>query len=777
MSTTVQYILDVETKKAASSLGKVSSQTKKAGKSLKETKASGLQMAGALGAAFTGIASAAGIAANALSSLGSTAIGVAESMYELTKSVVDNINDLNDLSTVSGISAQNIEALRTAFVASGQSADNANVILRNFPRIMNRISDESSDVSKVMKGLGISINDAAGNAKSADQLFGEMLHAIQGIDDQTQKARVAMVLFGRQSSGVVQALGADKFEAFTDAVERYGTKATPKASEAAAQFQKTLALLDLIVARLKQSFAENTGVMGFFGNALKTLVAALQGFNVFMTQGAAGLQQMAKVGLYFAQVVIRTLFEGFKSLVLRGMKPFIDNIDMIYKRLTGETIFESAAKGLANFTLEQFNLTDALNQGVTAYNQELAALEKSASAKDEGTKAADELAAQYKKIAGVLNILNKGTKENTEETNKNTKVKKKQDSAEKERNRLFKQRVKFNKILTEAIKKRNDAIKKANEILQEANSDQLTDLEKINKLEQERLEKLRAISKEQKISTSAAQEAVRARAGRERIALQQSQMQEFGATVAESIGAVSDPSKLVGLIGSFFGPTGSMVAGIVSALSELGQKDPEQIKEEFKIFFEGISKGINALVPLLLTDLYPIILQATGSIVNSILKLPFEFLAAVTKGVIDAFKYIGGIFTDPLGFIVMLGEEIAKAFERLLGFITEPFEGVFGGSMMGGGRMLSGQGGLRFTGANRGLAMLHEGEMVVPRSGQMSSSVARDVEQSNAVGGGSINIVINSAITERSAIDSLVEKIEQRFSAFGQSTSPLFGGR
>jgi hypothetical protein len=159
------------------------------------------------------------------------------------------------------------------------------------------------------------------------------------------------------------------------------------------------------------------------------------------------------------------------------------------------------------------------------------------------------------------------------------------------------------------------------------------------------------------------------------------------------------------------------------------------------------------------------------------LKLPFEFLAAVTKGVIDAFKYIGGIFTDPLGFIVMLGEEIAKAFERLLGFITEPFEGVFGGSMMGGGRMLSGQGGLRFTGANRGLAMLHEGEMVVPRSGQMSSSVARDVEQSNAVGGGSINIVINSAITERSAIDSLVEKIEQRFSAFGQSTSPLFGGR
>ena len=95
---------------------------------------------------------------------------------------------------------------------------------------------------------------------------------------------------------------------------------------------------------------------------------------------------------------------------------------------------------------------------------------------------------------------------------------------------------------------------------------------------------------------------------------------------------------------------------------------------------------------------------------------------------------------------------------------------------MGGGRMLSGQGGLRFTGQNRGLAMLHEGEMVVPRSGQMSSSVARDANIANG-GSGGINIVINSAITERSAVDSLVRKIEERFGSFGQSTSPLFGGK
>ena len=92
--------------------------------------------------------------------------------------------------------------------------------------------------------------------------------------------------------------------------------------------------------------------------------------------------------------------------------------------------------------------------------------------------------------------------------------------------------------------------------------------------------------------------------------------------------------------------------------------------------------------------------------------------------------------------------------------------------------MLSAQGGLRFTGSNRGLALLHEGEAIVPRSGQISSSVARDAQSAISAqgGGGGVTIVINSAITERSAIDGLVRRIEERFGAFGQSTSNLFGG-
>ena len=70
--------------------------------------------------------------------------------------------------------------------------------------------------------------------------------------------------------------------------------------------------------------------------------------------------------------------------------------------------------------------------------------------------------------------------------------------------------------------------------------------------------------------------------------------------------------------------------------------------------------------------------------------------------------------------------------------------------------------------------MLHEGEFVVPQSGQTPQQVQRRLDQSG--GGSGPQIIINSAIVEHSAIDALVRRIEERFGAFGAGTSTLFGG-
>jgi len=775
MSTTVQYILDVKTGKATKALGDTAKKTDKVGKSLNTTKMSGLQAAGALGAAFTGIGAAAGIAASAVGALANTAIKAAEAMFDLTTSVVDNINDLNDLSTVSGISAQNIEALRTAFVASGQSADSANTILKMFPRIMNQLSNETSDTSKVFRGLGLSMRDAAGNAKSADQVFIEMIHAVQGIDDQTQKARTAMALFGRQASGVVQALGADKFEAFTDAVERYGTRAGPEASKSAAQFQKNLALLDLVSKRAKQSFVENTGVLNFFEGALKKVIASIAALNVFLQSGADGLKKLGQAGLLLVNLVLRQLFEGFKKLVLQGMKPTFDLFNMLSEQVTGKSIFGNLAQTIGDLTLNTFDLNDAVDDGIAAYRKEMQVLNESTDAKDEASKSAEQLKKDYALVESVLAKLNKAIKKDTKDTKKNTAAKKDQQQGEKARLAQLKRQAELLKVLANENKKRFAAIKEMRDIIKDAGSDQITELEKINQLEQERLDKLTLIGKQEGVNTDAAKKAVKDRSEREKEALKQKGVVGALGVAQTALGAASDPTALIGAVAGAFGPIGSAVGGIVQGLADLGKKDPEQVKEEFRATFEGIAQGIKVLVPLLIETLPPLLFDAALAIIDAILRIPQQLMVIIGKGLTQAFKAIGGIFGDPLAFFASIGEAIGNSIKRLFDFFTAPFTESFGGSMMSGGRMLSGQGGLRFTGGD-GLAMLHQGEMVVPRSGQISSSVARDVESARG-GSGSVNITINSIITERSAIDSLVEKIEERYGSFGQSTNPLFGGR
>ena len=90
----------------------------------------------------------------------------------------------------------------------------------------------------------------------------------------------------------------------------------------------------------------------------------------------------------------------------------------------------------------------------------------------------------------------------------------------------------------------------------------------------------------------------------------------------------------------------------------------------------------------------------------------------------------------------------------------------------GGKYITSARGGIKFTGAEEGLAMLHRGEFVVPEPGQMPQAVQRTM----GMGNGGITININASVVESNAVDELVRQIERRFQTFGSSTSPLFGG-
>jgi hypothetical protein len=218
-------------------------------------------------------------------------------------------------------------------------------------------------------------------------------------------------------------------------------------------------------------------------------------------------------------------------------------------------------------------------------------------------------------------------------------------------------------------------------------------------------------------------------------------------------------------------PEVAAVMGIVSSLEALGQQSPEELRAEMEATTQAIITGIEILPDLLVNVLPPVLAKFTAEMTLLLtFKLPFILIDALIRGAFEIVKAFETFFSGR-SFFEAIGSGIESAFDSIIEFFKSVFDpGLM--SFMSGGKFLSAEGGIRFTGRDRGLAMLHEGEFVVPQSGQAPQQVQRRLNNRQA----GPQIVINSAVVDSNAIDSLVRQIESRFGAFGASTSTLFGG-
>lgn len=247
-----------------------------------------------------------------------------------------------------------------------------------------------------------------------------------------------------------------------------------------------------------------------------------------------------------------------------------------------------------------------------------------------------------------------------------------------------------------------------------------------------------------------------------------------------ALAASSGPSGTIQAIGEAFDKLTLGISGIIAdsitGIAALGEKSPKEIQQEFDNFVKAFSRGLEMLPRVLIQVLPKFIVQLTVGILKGILKLPFLIADAIGELFVRAWtavkEFFKSIFTKE-GREQRRQEKRARKRRGEKSPIGEFFENLGESSefYMSGGIMQA-QSGIRFTGAKRGFAMLHEGESVVPASGRTGQAEQRSFNQAK---GNGINIVINSAVVENRAIDELVRKLEHRFGTFGVGKSSLFG--
>jgi len=773
--TVVQYILKVDAKgaeqglegvakdadKAAKELDGLTDSTKKSNKGLDESDKSskraskglrGLKIAGAAAAGALAGIGAVGIATiGTIGALATAYVDAQRAAFDFSREVVDSVNQLNDLSAQSGLSANSIQAVITAFEGSGQSAQAAEAFVGRFPRLFADLSAGAGRASEAAQKLGISLTDASGATKSADQILIDVTRGLQAIEDPTERATQGFLLLGRSAGQFLQAFGATSdFENFLELSNLFGVKTGPEASASAARFQEQLAFVDLAVKGLRQQFVDALGGIDYFNDRLLDGIKILATLGDFIAENQGLFSELGQslkgTGLGVLQF-LQALIGPFASFVNKSFQIVNDQIIRLTRGLkmvgviSDETFynFANAARSAESAVSTAAELATRLG------NVDFGGSGAGVGGR-QSSKRAEELIGSI--LAGVSQSV-KDSRPQVDELSNSVEAlgNNSQDASNKiaeDANAAFRNLIRIGQSFQDI----DPAVRAAQKVVDEIN-DSITDLEIAgrpttiaNKLLAEAENRL-----------AKARDEVAAKTDRAAKAERQAQI-DAAAGIFESVASL-DASAIV----SIFAPVAGQILG---TLEKIGSTTPEQKREQIAAQVEAIKLGI-AQLPTLFIELIPL--------------LAFGILEALTDGfqllvinlidiIKDRLKFLGSIRdSDPSGN--RRNENFRNALQRFF----DPNQSTF----MGGGRFIpKAQGGIRFTGAQDGLAMLHRGEFVVPQSGQRPQQVDRQMQGT----GGGLTVNINSAVVDRNAVDALVRQIEIRFNnQFGTSSSNLFGGR
>jgi len=821
MANVVQYILDIKSGKATKGLKKMGDSADRADKKLGRVKKSGLQMASQLGNAVTGLAAGFGMAAMAVGTMFRAVGDLAKGARDLSKEVVDSVNNLNDLSAISGLSAQTIQALAASFEASGQESSKAQGFVGKWPKIYSDLATEGSKAAVAAKQLGIEITNSDGSMKSSDELLRNITSSLQAVSDDTQRATAGFAILGRAGADFLQALGKTaEFDAFHNLTEKFGVKTTPRASAEAAEFQATLAAMKVVTSGLKQDFINATGGIAIFtGFMRKTIIVAVA------LQEMISANQDAFILLGESMATMSAgLFELFQDLTGSFGEMMADWINISVTNWTALILLMRQVGAISEETASSAFKTllgaGGAAEGMRTITQEFSEMnfEQSKGA-EEALASLDAILAGLDKTVGVADFSFKELNDQLDATGKSAEAAGKGLRSAQEKD--------YDKRLasTDAF------IASTEHSFNTMNMDPLE--QRMYSLDQTvyELESAFEFLEESGLSTTKVTQLLgKARAEQTRIMIDgievtkqaSIELSDLFGGFATGIDAVQSPEQLlravpnamkaapaiaqaVGAGSSGLAAAGSLAAaapvvgglGLVAvALAKLGETTEAEINDKFDSFMVNFEKGIDLLPKLIMKVLPEFIAQISKVLFIDLTRLiaidlPIALIAAIPILIVEIVQEVILLIADIYKGIVRTVEGITNFIDRLksdgikgiIDAFKDAFKELMGDmkdwvveafSMRSGGRFIpQAAGGIRFTGSESGLALLHRGETVVPESNVTTQAVNRRLNSSM---GGGLNIIINADIIEGNAVDALVRKIEERFGEFGASTSTLFGG-
>jgi len=204
--------------------------------------------------------------------------GLAGAIMKVNQQVADMINELVDASAKTGVQVETLQALKLAAEGSGRSFADIEGSLIRFQMSMDSATRGTGRQAEAFAALGVQVKDNNGEMRDSNDVFNDTIQELSKMEAGTQRNTKVMTLFGKSASALIQSGFIDGMDKFNQRVKEFGLDVGPKATEEAANFQRAVADMNMVLRRaLQDSVAALTG-----GQSLSSALVKATGGFIFM---------------------------------------------------------------------------------------------------------------------------------------------------------------------------------------------------------------------------------------------------------------------------------------------------------------------------------------------------------------------------------------------------------------------------------------------------------------------------------------------------------------
>lgn len=138
-------------------------------------------------------------AGQAMAPLSAAGAAFAASLGTLAVKSGQAADDLNTLSKVTGVSTQQLQLYKAGADLVDVSVETIAKSQQKLTKSMSSAADGTGSQAEAFEKLGVSVTNADGSLKSSDQVFNEVIKALGGVSNETERNALAMTLMGKSA--------------------------------------------------------------------------------------------------------------------------------------------------------------------------------------------------------------------------------------------------------------------------------------------------------------------------------------------------------------------------------------------------------------------------------------------------------------------------------------------------------------------------------------------------------------------------------------------------